>query len=60
MIQLPLSGDLWVAPTRDEHGKIVPRPDNFKIGPMPQARATMTPDQAAMLMAQIEQKAQQK
>lgn len=51
-VQLP-SGDLWIPPTRDENNNIIPRKDNVDLGPMPVARQ-MTPDVAAMLMADLE------
>lgn len=53
MIVLPLSKDLWVAPKYDDKGEIVPRTDTVSTANLPQP-GQMTPDQMAILMAQIE------
>jgi hypothetical protein len=53
MVVLPISGDLWSAPVYDEAGNIVPRADTLDLRGMP-APAKMTPDQAAMLFAQVQ------
>lgn len=55
LIQLPM-GDLWRAPIRDEQGQIVPRKDNVDVRHLPQA-GKMTPDVAAILMAELQAKA---
>ena len=53
MVVLPISGDLWIPPTMDESGNIVPRTDTVSAADLPQ-RAKMTPDQAAILMAELD------
>lgn len=55
LIQLPM-GDLWRAPVRDEQGNIVARQDNVDIKNLP-AVSKMTPDVAAILMADLQAKA---
>ena len=55
LIQLPM-GDLWRAPVRDEQGNIVARKDNVDASNLPQ-RGKMSPDVAAILMAELEAKA---
>ena len=53
MIVLPLSKDLWIAPEYDKDGNIVARKDNVSTANLPQP-SQMTPDQMAMLMAQVQ------
>lgn len=51
--QLPVSGDLWMAPEVDKDGNVIPRADTVSVADMP-VRAKMTPDVAAILMAEFE------
>jgi hypothetical protein len=55
MIQLPLSGDLWLAPEFDADGNIVPRADTLDMKNMP-LPGKMSPDVAAILMHDLAQK----
>lgn len=57
LIQLPM-GDLWRAPERDENGDIVPRKDNVDASNLPRP-GKMTPDVAAILMADLQKQADQ-
>jgi hypothetical protein len=56
LTQLP-NGDLWRAPVRDEQGNIVERPDSVDLSALPPMKANMSPDVAAMLMADLQRKA---
>lgn len=62
MIQLPNSGDLWTAPTctvNEETGllEMSKREDTVNLDNLPQV-AKMSPDVAAMLMADLQRKAE--
>lgn len=52
MVQLPLSGDLWMPPTFDEQGNITPREDTVNVKDLPPVNSKMSPDVAALLMAE--------
>lgn len=55
LVQLPM-GDLWRPPVRDAEGNIIPRKDNVDASHLPRA-GKMTPDVAAILMAELQAKA---
>ncbi len=52
MIQLPVSGDLWIPPEYDAEGNIKPREDNIAPDTTPKIRMT-SPDVAALAMAEL-------
>lgn len=54
LVQLPNSGDLWRAPQRDADGNVIERADNVDISNLPSARGNLTPDQQAILMAELQ------
>ena len=56
MVVLPISGDLWTPPEYNDKGEIIPRADTLDLRGLP-VPAKMTPDQAAMLFAQMSQMA---
>lgn len=53
-VQLPISGDLWRAPQRNENGEAIPRPDTVDVSNLPLARGNNSPDVAAILMAELQ------
>lgn len=55
MIHLP-NGDLWRPPVMGADGNYVERKDTLVLGAMPN-KATMTPDVAAILMADLQRQA---